>query len=64
MTCIINIYQNVDINTGSNLLRGVQTTEAHDLYLDKKITLREKDAVDRVGMHGAAVVKQHYLMCN
>ena len=58
------IYQNVDINTGSNLLRGVQTTEVHDLYLDKKITLREKDAVDRVGMHGAAVVKQHYLMCN
>jgi hypothetical protein len=64
MTCIINIYQNVDINTESNLLRGAQTTEAHDLYLDNKITLREKDAVDRVGMHGAAVVKQHYLMCN
>jgi hypothetical protein len=40
----------------------LQTTETHDLYLDEKISLRAKDSVDRVGMHGSAVVKQHYLM--
>jgi hypothetical protein len=40
----------------------LQTTETHDLYLDEKISLRAKDSVDRVGMHGGAVVKQHYLM--
>jgi len=42
----------------------LQTTETHDLYIDEKISLRARDSVDRVGMHGGAVVKQHYLMRN
>lgn len=40
------------------------TTECYDLFLDGKITARNRDAVDQVGMHGAAVVQQHYLQRN
>jgi len=55
---------NAGIVIGSNLLRAVMTTECYEAFLDGKITARGKEAVDRVGMHGAAVVRQHYLQRN
>lgn len=50
------------LSINSTLLRSLVTTEVHDLYLDGKVSERQKEAVDKVSGHTSAIAKRHYTL--
>lgn len=50
------------LNLTSTTLRTLMTSEVRDLFLEGKITSKEKDSVDKVNGHSNEIAERHYLL--